>query len=378
VLNSLHVGKTWKKTCGFLSWRSTQTSTAATAAGAVSDYAGNTCGLAARAHRALAELKGAAATIPNESILIDTLGLQEAKDSSAIENIITTEDDLFQGDAVAGRFPSAAAKEIHHYAAALKIGLARVRGQKFLRLADVLEIQAALEQNRAGLRKLPGTVLKIQQTGDVLYEPSPYHAEISRLMANFLEHFHRDEPGDPDPLVRMALLHYQFESIHPFHDGNGRTGRILNLLHLVLHGLLDLPVLYLSRYIVRHKADYYSGLQAVREHDAWEAWALYMLHAVEQTSRETLTKVRGIRDLMQQTKQRLRGDLPKLYSQDLLNNLFRHPYTKIEFIERDLGVSRPTATKYLGALEKSGLVRKTRPGRTNFYVNEPLFRLLSQ
>ena len=334
--------------------------------------------LTARAHRALAELKGAAASIPNESILIDTLGLQEAKDSSAIENIITTEDDLFQGDVVSGNFPSAAAKEVHHYAAALKIGLALVRKQKFLRLADVLEIQAALEQNRAGLRKLPGTVLKNQQTGDVVYEPPQHADDIKRLMANFLEHFHRDEPGDLDPLVRMAVLHYQFESIHPFYDGNGRTGRILNLLHLVLHGLLDLPVLYLSRYIVQHKADYYLGLQTVRQNEAWETWVLYMLHAIEETSRDTLTKVHGIRDLMQQTKQRLRSDLPKLYSQDLLNNLFRHPYTKIEFIERDLGVSRPTATKYLGALEKNGLVRKTRVGRTNFYVNEPLFRLLGE
>ncbi len=334
--------------------------------------------MAARAHRALAELKGAAATIPNETILIDTLALQEAKDSSEIEDIITTEDHLFQGDVISGQFPSAATKEVHHYAVALKIGLAHVREQRFLRLADVLEIQAALEQNRAGLRKLPGTVLKNQQTGEIVYEPPQDPAEIERLMSNFLEHFHCDEPGDPDPLVRMAVLHYQFESIHPFYDGNGRTGRILNLLHLVLHGLLDLPVLYLSRYIVRHKQDYYRGLQAVRENEAWEEWVLYMLSAVEETSRETLTKVREIRDLMQVTKQRLRQDLPKLYSQDLLNNLFRHPYTKIEFIERDLGVSRPTATKYLTALEASGFVRKMKLGRTNFYINEPLFKLLSQ
>jgi Fic family protein len=334
--------------------------------------------LAARAHRALAELKGAAATIPNETILIDTLALQEAKDSSSIENIITTEDQLFQGDLISGQFPSPAAKEIHHYAAALKLGLAHVRQQRFLRLADVLEIQAALEQNLAGLRKLSGTVLKNQQTGDVVYEPPQDPAEVERLMGNFLEHFHRDEPSDPDPLVRMAVLHYQFESIHPFYDGNGRTGRILNLLHLVLHGLLDLPVLYLSRYIVRHKPEYYRGLQAVREKDAWEEWVLYMLSAVEETSRETLTKVRGIRELMQTAKQRLRRELPKLYSQDLLNNLFRHPYTKIEFIERDLGVSRPTATKYLAALEKGGFVRKTKLGRTNFYINEALFALLSR
>ena len=333
---------------------------------------------AARAHRALAELKGTAAAIPNESILIDTLALQEAKDSSAIEDIITTEDDLFQGDVASGQFPSAAAKEVHYYAAALKVGLDRVRQQRFLRLADVLEIQAALEQNRAGLRKLPGTVLKNKQTGAVVYEPPQEPAEIRALMGNFLEHFHRDEAGDPDALVRMAVLHYQFESIHPFYDGNGRTGRILNLLHLVLHGLLDLPVLYLSRHIVRNKADYYSGLQAVRKEQAWEDWVLYMLVAVEETSRETLRKVHGIRALMQETKQRLRSELPKIYSQDLLNNLFLHPYTKIEFIERDLGVSRPTATKYLGALEKIGLLRKNKLGRTNFYVNEKLFILLSQ
>lgn len=332
---------------------------------------------AARAHRALAELKGAAATIPNEAILIDTLALQEAKDSSAIEDIITTEDQLFQGDAISGHYPSSAAKEVHHYAIALKVGLGHIRQKQFLRLDDILEIQAALEENRAGLRKLPGTVLKNQQTGEVVYEPPQDPAEIEQLMGNFLEYFHRDEPSDPDPLVRMAILHYQFESIHPFYDGNGRTGRILNLLHLVLHGLLDMPVLYLSRYIVRHKPDYYRGLQAVREKEAWEAWVLYMLTAIEETSRETLIKVRGIRDLMQTTKARLRDELPKLYSQDLLNNLFRHPYTKIEFIERDLGVSRPTAMKYLGTLEAAGFVRKTKIGRANFYVNEALFELLS-
>lgn len=331
----------------------------------------------ARAHRALAELKGAAATIPNENILVDTLVLQEAKDSSEIENIITTEDDLFQGDVSSGHFPTAATKEVHNYATALKIGFERVRQQGFLRLDDVLAIQAALEENRAGLRKIPGTVLKNQQTGEVVYEPPQDPADIDRLMTNFLDHFHRDAPGDPDPLVRMAVLHYQFESIHPFYDGNGRTGRIMNLLHLVLHGLLDLPVLYLSRYIVQHKGDYYRGLQTVRESGAWEHWLLYILRAVEETSRGTLQKVRGIRELMHETKQRLRRDLPKLYSQELLNNLFRHPYTKIEFMERDLAISRPTATKYLSELEKAGLVRKTKLGRTHFYVNEPLFALLS-
>ena len=258
------------------------------------------------------------------------------------------------------------------------MGFERVRQQGFLRLDDVLAVQAALEGNRAGLRKLPGTVLKNQQTGEVVYEPPQDPGDVERLLGNFLEHFHRNEPDDPDPLIRMAVLHYQFESIHPFHDGNGRTGRILNLLHLVLHGLLNLPVLYLSRYIVHHKADYYRGLQAVRETAAWENWIAYIIRGVEETSRDTLLRVRGIRELMQNTKERLRRDLPKLYSQELLNNLFRHPYTKIEFIERDLAVSRPTATKYLTALESAGVVRKTRIGRSNFYVNEPLFNLLAR
>lgn len=332
----------------------------------------------ARSHRQLAELKGAVGTIPNESIFIDTLALQEAKDSSEIENIVTTDDELFQGDATTAQFSSLAAKEVHSYAAALKFGFARVRQQRFLRLDDVLAIQSTLLESRVGLRTMPGTVLRNQESGEVVYTPPQDGDEIVRLMGNFLEHFHvDDESGGLDPLVRMAVLHHQFESIHPFYDGNGRTGRILNLLHLVLHGLLDLPVLYLSRYIVRHKADYYHHLQTVRDTGAWVAWVLYMLKAVEETSRQTIAQVHGIRDLMQATKHRLRDELPRMYSQDLLNNLFRHPYTKIEFIERDLGVSRPTAVRYLEQLTKAGFVKKMKLGRTNFFINEPLFKLLS-
>ena len=330
----------------------------------------------ARSHRHLAELKGAAATIPNEAILIDTLALQEARDSSAIENIITTEDELFRTDG--GGYGSVAAKEVHRYGAALKVGFERVRSQGFLRLEDVLAVQSTLEQNRAGLRKLPGIVLKNAETGAVVYEPPQDAVQVEQLMDNFIVWLNRSETGDPDPLVQMAVLHWQFESIHPFYDGNGRTGRILNLLHLVMHGLLDLPVLDLSRHIVRNKADYYLGLQSVREHDAWESWVLYILRAVEETAKETLKQVTGIRQLMQETKQRLRSQHPKLYSQELLNNLFRHPYTKVEFIEHDLGVSRPTAMKYLDTLHTAGFVKKTKLGRTNFYINEPLFALLSR
>lgn len=332
----------------------------------------------AHSHRRLAELKGVVGTIPNESILIDTLALQEAKDSSEIENIVTTEDELFQGDLGSAHFPSLAAKEVHRYAAALKLGFSRVREQRFLRLDDVLAIQSTLLESRVGLRTMPGTVLRNQNTGTVVYTPPQDGDEIARLMGNFLEHFHLDDTaGGLDPLVRMAVLHHQFESIHPFYDGNGRTGRILNLLHLVLHGLLDLPVLYLSRHIVRNKEAYHHHLQTVRDTGAWTDWVLYMLRAVEETSRQTIAQVHGIRELMQSTKHRLRAELPRIYSQDLINNLFRHPYTKIEFIERDLGVSRPTASRYLEQLTEKGFVQKMKLGRTNFYVNEPLFKLLS-
>ncbi len=334
----------------------------------------------AKAHRQLAELKGVAGTIPNENILIETLALQEAKDSSEIENIITTQDELFQGDALDAEFPSLAAKEVHGHASALKQGFAQIRAQKFIRLEDVLAIQSTLlEGKRAGLRTMPGTVLKDQVSGKVIYEPPQDGDEIVRLMGNFLEYFHQEDgPDTPDPLVRMAILHHQFESIHPFYDGNGRTGRILNLLHLVLHGLLDIPVLYLSRFIVQNKSAYYHHLQSARDSGNWEAWVLYMLQAVEETSRESIAQVKAIRELMASAKQRLRTELPKLYSQDLLNNLFRHPYTKIEFIERDLQVTRPTATRYLELLTQAGFVKKVKIGRANFYINEALFALLSK
>ncbi|SDU30556.1 Fic family protein [Verrucomicrobium sp. GAS474] len=330
-----------------------------------------------QAHRRLAELKGAVTAIPNEEILIDTLSLREAKDSSTIENIITTEDELFQADAVGGTFQTPAAKEVHSYAAALKVGFRHVRKEGVIRLKHILEIQATLVENRAGLRKLPGTVLKNSNTGAVVYEPPQDSAEIERLMGNFVEHMNRDEAGDPDPLIRMAILHYQFESIHPFYDGNGRTGRILNLLHLVQHRLLDLPVLYLSSYIVRHKEAYYSGLQAIREKEDWEGWILFMLMAIEATALETLITVQHIKNLIAETKLRLRTELPGIYSQDLLNNLFRHPYTRIEFVARDLRVVRLTATKYLEAMAKAGIVEKLKIGRNSYYVNVPLFRLLS-
>lgn len=325
------------------------------------------------AHRQVAELKGLCESLPNQGILLDTLSIQEAKDSSEIENIITTHDELFVSDEDSAASP--AAKEVRHYVSALRVGFAAVRCEGLIRLDTLLAVQAELEQNRAGLRSLPGTVLKNEATGEVIYEPPQDAREVAALMANLIDFIQADD--GLDPLLRMAIAHHQFESIHPFYDGNGRTGRILNLLILQREGLLDLPVLYLSRYITTTKSDYYRLLQTVREEDRWVEWCLYLLRGVALTGRSAISLVKQLRDLMQKTQQDLREQLPKIYSQDLLNNLFRYPYTKIEFVERELGVSRVTAGKYLDLLAAAGFVRKQRLGKTNFYLNEPLLALLS-
>jgi Fic family protein len=327
-----------------------------------------------RASRSLAELKGVAASIPNQGILINTLTLQEARDSSAIENIVTTQDDLYREEEPADSTGSAI-KEVLRYRQALRIGFDRVCDTGLLTLNTILEIQERLECNRAGFRKLPGTALR-DSFGQVIYEPPQDANDVQRLMGELESFIHDRPPFEVDPLVKMALIHHQFESIHPFYDGNGRAGRILNVLYLVKEGLLDIPVLYLSRHIVRTKPDYYRLLQAVRDHDDWEGWVLYMLQAVAATAAETVDTIQAIKVLLQRTKLRIR-DHHRFYSQDLINNLFNHPYTRVEFLQRELGVSRLTATKYLDKLAEGGVLRKVRVGRSNYYINQPLFDLLS-
>lgn len=328
------------------------------------------------AHRYLAELKGVATTIPNQGILINTLTLQEAKDSSAIENIITTHDELYKAQLFAEEFKNAAAKEVSDYAQALVHGFSLVQKHKIITANYILSIQKKLEKNDAGFRKLSGTALVNETTGQAVYTPPQDYETILSLMNNLVEYINRPEMHDADPLVKMAVIHFQFETIHPFYDGNGRTGRILNLLYLVQEGLLSIPILYLSRYIIRNKGEYYRLLQNVRDTGEWEAWIMYMLDAVEQTSQETIILVEGIKAMMMDTKHRIRAEFPKIYSQDLINNLFRHPYTKIEFLVKDLGVSRLTATKYLDTLAENGFLVKQKIGRANYYVNMPLFLLL--
>jgi Fic family protein len=329
------------------------------------------------AHRALAELKGILGTIPDAEILLNTLPLQEAKDSSAVENIITTHDELFRAAVQADAPVTQAAKEVQKYAAALQLGFELIRKHGFLSSNHIIQIQQELEHNSAGYRRLPGTSLKNERTGEVVYTPPQDYDSILRLMGNLEQYLNDDELSDADPLVKMAVLHFQFESIHPFYDGNGRTGRILNILYLVLKGLLDLPVLYLSRFITQHKADYYRHLQQVRDTGAWEPWLLYLIAGVEQTAQQTIALINAMRQLMQQAQQQLRGY--KFYSQDLLNHLFRFPYTRIEFVQQELKVSRLTAASYLNQLaEPGGLLQKHKLGKANYYVNQPLFELLSR
>lgn len=312
--------------------------------------------------------------MPNQNILLSTLALQEAKDSSEIENIVTTHDELFRhGFKDTGTSP--AAKEVAHYNQALRAGFDAVKSTGLLTNRHIIEIQAQLERHRSGYRKLPGTVLK---TGDghVVYTP-PSPEQLPQLMSD-LEHFINDDSlFDTDPLIKMALIHHQFESIHPFYDGNGRTGRIINVLYLVQQGLLDSPVLYLSRAIVRSKADYYRRLQAVRDHGHWESWVLYMMQSVQQTATEGMATTQAIKSLLLDYKHRIRSAY-KFYSQDLINNLFSHPYTKIEFLQQDLQVSRLTATRYLDELASGGLLQKRKIGRTNYYINEPLYQIFSE
>jgi len=331
----------------------------------------------AAARSALAELKGSVAGIPNETILINTLSLQEAKDSSAIENIVTTQDELYQFDTFAGKLKNLAAKEVHTYANALRSGFEVVREAGFVSNNHILQIQATIEANNAGFRRVPGTALKNDLTGETVYMPPQSYDEIVELMSN-LEKFINDESiSDWDPLIKMAVIHHQFESIHPFYDGNGRTGRIINILYLVKEGLLNIPVLYLSRYINQYKADYYRLLQKVRTDNAWEEWVLYMLDGVEKTSLQTILQIQGIKALMLKHKQKLRNELPNIYSQDLLNNIFRHPYTKIDFVVADLEVSRITATRYLDQLAQIGILHKQKFGRDNYYINLDLYDHLS-
>jgi len=332
----------------------------------------------AKAHRYLAELKGVAKTIPNEGILISTLTIQEAKDSSAIENIITTHDELFRFDESKAENISQAAKEVENYRDALRQSYIRTKRNRLIRVNDILRIQEIIEPNKPGIRKIPGIVIGNATTKEVIYTPPQHPDEINDLLDNLVSYINDESLSGLDPLIKMAVVHHQFESIHPFYDGNGRTGRIINILYLVKNGLLDFPVLYLSRYIVRTKSEYYRLLQTVRDDNDWENWVLYIIKGIEETARETIEFVNQIKTLVFDTKKRMRTELPAIYSQELLNNLFFHPYTKVQFVMEQVGVSRITANKYLNQLAEQDFVEKMKVGRTNYFINKPLVKLITQ
>lgn len=332
------------------------------------------------ANRKLAELRGIAQTIPNENILINTLALQEAKDSSEVENIITTQDNLYKAELSFNPASiHAAEKEVMNYREALLIGYSQVKTGKVLSLNIIKDIQQHLVFNRAGFRTVPGTTLK-NDDGDIVYIPPQDAIQVAESMDNLEKYINDNSLCDLDPLIKMAIIHHQFESIHPFYDGNGRTGRIVLILYLVTSDLLDLPVLYLSRYITRNKAEYYRLLQTVRDNSGdnsneWIDWVLFMLKGVEQTATETICMVKGMSKLMAEFKKVLRPLFGKQYRHELLNNLFFHPYTKVEFLERDMMITRQTAAKYLDRIVGTGLLTKMKIGKSNYYINNGLYNL---
>ena len=333
-----------------------------------------------KANRALAELKGVATTIPNEAILINTLTLQEAKESSEVENIVTTQDDLYKAEIDVEKKPiTAATGEVLRYRETLQLGFQLVKEEAQLSNKIVKKIQMYLVGNQAGFRSQAGTMLKNGQ-GETVYTPPQSRDDIERAMANLEAFINRPEMCEIDPLIKMAIIHHQFESIHPFYDGNGRTGRIINVLYLVINKLLDLPILYLSRYITQNESQYYSLIQAIRDKGEensreWQEWILFILKGVEQTALDTTRLVQGISALMQRHKQTLRPLFGKNYRHELLNNLFYHPYTKIEFMQRDLMVQRKTAAKYLNVMVEAKVLVVVKIGRENYYINRELMEL---
>lgn len=334
----------------------------------------------ANANRKLAELKGVAQTIPNEDILISSLTLQEAKDSSEVENIVTTQDELYKaGLQIKTQIANAATKEVLRYRESISSGFNLVRKNKLLTLNIIKNIQENLVDNNVGFRRTPGTFLQNDRK-EIVYTPPQDKTEIENSMKNLEEFINDESMSNLDPLIKMAIIHHQFESIHPFYDGNGRTGRIINILYLVITGLIDLPILYLSRYITHNKSEYYRLIQAIRDRNTdnskeWEAWIIFMLRGVEKTSSDTISLIHGISQLMDQDKQILRPIFKQSYKHELLNNLFFHPYTKIEYIEKDMIVQRKTATKYLDMIVETGILKKMKIGRENYYINTALAEL---
>lgn len=329
------------------------------------------------AGRALAELKGLGKTIPNQAMLLNTIVLQEAQASSEIENIITTTDALFRALTVKTSRLDVATKEVLRYREALSESYRTLKERPLLTTNLFIKIYQTIKENRAGIRNVPGTVIKNMSTGEVIYTPPEGEPVIRDKLKNLEDYIHSDNAADP--LIKLAVIHYQFEAIHPFTDGNGRTGRILNILFLVMKDLLDFPVLYLSKYIIEKKNDYYRLLRNVTTKRDWEPWIHFMLEAIEQTSIHTRKKIISIRELIEETLTFAKKRLPsRVYSKELIELLFHQPYTKVQFLVNAHIAERKTAAEYLKEIEKIGVLKVKKMGKENIYLNVKLFNLLSK
>lgn len=327
------------------------------------------------ASRALAQLNGMLTNLPNPTLFLDTIHLQEAKASSEIENIITTNDDLYKSLVADKKFDNSATKEVISYKEALYNGLRDIEKRPFISTNLCVEIVQSIKKNTAGIRTTPGTALKNTQ-GHTIYTPPTGESIIREKLAN-LETF-INAKTELDPLIKMALMHYQFEAIHPFTDGNGRTGRILLLLYLKLEKLLDTPAIYLSEYIIKNKSDYYTKLRQVTENDDWESWILYMLEMVEYTANKGLKRLRDVTELMEVMSTEIKQSLPKVYTKELVEILFRLPYTKRKFLtEAKLGTPK-TVGNYLILLEEVGFLKSEKVGKEKLYLNHRLMNILEQ
>lgn len=333
---------------------------------------------AIKANKELAKLKGYCLKLPNTSILLNSMILNEAIASSEIENIITTHDKLFTALVSENYKIDPSTKEVLNYRQAVWKGYKLINKNKLLTTNIIIDIQETLEKNKAGIRKLPGTVIKNISTDEILFTPPDNEKTILHLLKNLENYINIDE-DNIDPLIKMAVIHYQFESIHPFYDGNGRTGRIINILYLILKDLLDEPILYLSKYIIKNKNYYYKYLQELRSKNNWEDYILFILDAVEKTSIESVEIIESILKLLNETIAFSKKNLPKgVYSRELIEAIFLQPYTKVEFlVEKGIG-ERRTAGKYLKELEKIGVLESFKLWKENIYINTKLFNLLKK
>lgn len=330
------------------------------------------------ASRHLAELNGLCSSIPEPQLLINTIVLQESKDSSAIENIVTTQDELYKATTEISE-ASQSAKEVLNYREALYSGLKSMQKHKNLLLTKtMLEIVKTIKNNNVGIRNTPGTTLKNAVSGDIIYTPPCCEDEIIKKLSTLEKFINDDELSDVDPLIKMALIHYQFESIHPFSDGNGRTGRIINALYLVQKGLLNMPVLYLSSFIIKNKSLYYRLLKEVTENENWNDWVLYILNGLVETSQITIEKIKKLLQLKDETEIKMKKVLGASYNHDLLQLMFTLPYLKIELLERKNLAHRQTASTWLKKLSDAEILITQKIGRTNYYVNQNLINIFSE